>query len=128
MSASDSPFMSKPAFATVAEYLAAQPEDARRVLERVRRTIRSAVPGIRETISYGIPTFKLGGKTVLHLAGWKRFYSLYPANARLVGAFGDEIAPYAAAKSTLRFPLDAPVPQKLIARIAEFRAKEASRS
>ncbi len=120
--------MPKPAFATVDEYIAAQPEVARRVLERVRRTIRAAVPSVQETISYGIPTFKLGGKTVLHLAGWKRFYSLYPANPRLVGAFADELAPYAAAKSTLRFPFDAPVPQKLIARIAEYRAKEALRS
>jgi uncharacterized protein YdhG (YjbR/CyaY superfamily) len=61
---------------------------------------------------------------VLHFAGWKRHYSLYPAGRRLVEAFQDELAPYEVNKGTIRFPLSQPVPVKLIGRMAKFRAKE----
>jgi uncharacterized protein YdhG (YjbR/CyaY superfamily) len=50
------------------------------VLERVRSTIRKAVPGAEEAIRYQIPTFKLYAAYVVYLAGWKAHYSLYPAN------------------------------------------------
>jgi uncharacterized protein YdhG (YjbR/CyaY superfamily) len=106
------------------QYIAAQPEPAQRVLQRVRSIIAKAVPEAEEAISYNIPTFKLWGRTLLHFAGWKGFVSVYPANSRLVAEFGDEIAPYLVEKSTLRFPLDEPLPLKLIERIATFRAAE----
>lgn len=96
----------------------------RPILERVRRTIRKAVPQAQESISYNIPTYKLRGKTLLHFAGWARHYSIYPANTRLREAFKDALAPYIVEKSTLRFSLERPVPVKLIERIAKFRENE----
>ena len=114
-------------FNPVDEYIASQPETAQPVLERVRSTIRKAVPEAEEVISYKIPTYKLRGFPVLYLAGWKRHYSLYPATARVVKAFKDDFAPYEVSKGTIRFPLSEPVPVKLIGRIAKFRAKEAAR-
>jgi uncharacterized protein YdhG (YjbR/CyaY superfamily) len=93
-------------------------------LERVRRAIREAVPEAEETISYKMPTYEVDGGPVLHFAGWKRHYSLYPAGRRLVEAFQDELAPYEVNKGTIRFPLSQPVPVKLIGRMAKFRAKE----
>ena len=39
-------------------------------------------------------------------------------------AFKKDIAPYVVHKGTIRFPFAQPVPVKLIARIAKFRAKE----
>lgn len=108
----------------VEEYLAAQPQPARRVLESIRSKILKAVPDVEEVISYGIPTFKLNGKVILHYAGWKSYVSLYPANERVRTEFKDDIAPYLAEKSTLRFPVDRPLPDKLIERIAKFRAAE----
>jgi uncharacterized protein YdhG (YjbR/CyaY superfamily) len=105
-------------------YLAAQPAPMRHALERVRRAILKAVPDGEETIAYRIPTIKLHGRTVLHFAGWKNYYSIYPANTRVVEAFGDRIRPYLASKSTLHFPLSKPVPVKLLEEIAKFRAAE----
>jgi uncharacterized protein YdhG (YjbR/CyaY superfamily) len=61
---------------------------------------------------------------VLYFAGWAKHYSLYPAGDRLVAAFKDSLAPYEISKGTIRFPLSQPVPEKLIERIAKFRAKE----
>jgi uncharacterized protein YdhG (YjbR/CyaY superfamily) len=116
--------MAKTDFKSVDEYIASQPERVQGVLERVRSTIRKAVPQAEEVISYKIPTYKLQAGPVLYFAGWKQHVSLYPVTANVVAAFKDEIAPYLVEKATLRFPLAQPVPVKLIGRIAKFRAKE----
>ena len=100
------------------------PPSPQGVLKRVRSSIRKAVPGAEETISYNIPTYKLHGGTVLYFAGWKKHYSLYPAGANVVAAFKDELAKYQVDKGTIRFRLSAPVPVKLIEGIAKFRAQE----
>lgn len=112
-------------FNSVDEYIAAQPKAAQAVLHRVRRAIRAAVPDAQETISYNMPTFKLSGKNVLHFAGWKNHYSIYPANSRVVAAF-DDLAAYTIEKNTLQLSYEESVPVRLIARIAKFRAEEVS--
>jgi uncharacterized protein YdhG (YjbR/CyaY superfamily) len=107
------------------EYIAGFSPAVQGVLERVRRTIRKAIPKAEEAISYRIPTYKLNGRNVLYFAGWKEHYSLYPSTDRLVAALKDDLAPYEVNnKGTIRFPLSRPVPVKLIRDIAKFRAKE----
>ena len=69
------------------EYIASYPRPVQDVLERVRGAIRKAVPGADEVISYGMPTYKLHGRSVIYFAGWKQHYSLYPSTAPLVAAF-----------------------------------------
>jgi uncharacterized protein YdhG (YjbR/CyaY superfamily) len=110
--------------ASVAAYIAGFPRPVQIVLKRVRTIIRNAVPAAEETFSYQIPAFKLHGRPVLYFAAWKEHFSIYPSSARLVAAFRDELARYERAKGTIRFPLAEPVPEKLIARLAKFRAKE----
>ena len=110
---------------SIDQYIAGFPQPVQAVLERVRSTIRKAVPGAEEVISYQMPAFKLNGRYVLCFAGWKQHYSLYGSTDPLVAAFKDELAPYEVnGKGTIRFPLSEPVPVKLIAGIAKFRAKE----
>jgi uncharacterized protein YdhG (YjbR/CyaY superfamily) len=116
--------MPKTALKSVDEYIDSQPEAVRGILESVRSAIRKSVPAAEEVISYNIPTYKLPAGPVLYFAGWKHFYSLYPASATLLATFKDELAPYEINKSTIRFPLSQPVPVKLIGRIAKFRVKE----
>ena len=101
-----------------------QPEAVQGILKRVRSTIRKAVPGAEEVISYQIPTYKLRGDPVIYFAGWKQHYSLYPATGHVVAAFKDELAPYEVSKGTIRFPISEPVPVELIEGIAKVRAKE----
>ena len=116
--------MAKTNFQSVDDYIATQPETVQAILQRVRGTIRKAVPSAQEVISYQIPAYKLDGGAVIYFAGWKEHYSLYPASDRLVKAFKGDLAPYKVSKGTIRFPLNQPVPLKLIADIAKFRAKE----
>lgn len=111
-------------FTSVDDYIDAQPNHVRSVLNRVRSIIGKALPKAEEVISYQIPAYKLDSERVIFFAGWKQHYSLYPAGDRLVAAFMDELAPYRISKGTIRFPLSEPIPAKLIERIAKFRAKE----
>jgi uncharacterized protein YdhG (YjbR/CyaY superfamily) len=116
--------MAKTNFKSVDEYIAAQPEAAQAVLNRVRRVLLKALPGAEEVISYQIPAYKLNGERLIYFAGWKQHYSLYPATRTLIAEFKDDLAPYEIKQSTIRFPLSVPLPAKLIERIAKFRAKE----
>ncbi len=116
--------MADKAFKSVDEYIAAFPEQTRGVLRQLRGTIRKALPGAEEVISYNMPAYRLGDRPVVWFAGWKEYYSIYPLTGRLFEALKDSPAPYKVNKSTLRFPLSQPVPVKLIERIAKFRAKE----
>jgi uncharacterized protein YdhG (YjbR/CyaY superfamily) len=109
---------------TVDEYLAAQPEATQVVLRRVRAVIHKALPRAEESISYAIPTLKLGGAAVIYFAGWKKHFSIYPVGDAVRKACKAELAGYQVAKGTIRFPLDEPVPAKLIAKIAKLRAAE----
>ena len=118
--------MARTSYRSVDEYLSAFPDDVRAVLERVRRAIRAALPRATEVISYQIPAYRLPSGVVLYFAGWKRHFSLYPASPALVVTFREELASYEVRKATIRFPLEAPVPVRLIGRIARFRAGEAA--
>ena len=112
---------------SVEAYIAAQPSSAKRALECVRRTIRKALPDSEETISYGMPTYKMHGRAVIYFAGWKTHYSLYPIGKHIVSALKDDLARYEIDKSTVRFSLSQPVPVTLIGKIAKLRAQDLTR-
>jgi len=110
---------------TVADYIASQPKTSQRALRDVRSTIRKALPGAEEVISYGIPAYRLHGYVVIYFAGWRNHYSLYPVSARRIAKLKATAASYEVnEKGTIRFPLDERVPERFIAAIAKLRAKE----
>lgn len=113
--------MKKPT--TVDEYISAFPEDVQGILAKVRTAVRKAAPGAEETIGYGMPTYKLNGKNLVHFAAFKNHIGFYPTPTG-IEAFKRELAKYEGAKGSVQFPLDERVPLGLIARIVEFRAGE----
>ena len=112
---------------TIDDYIAAFPEEVRPVLESVRRTIRAAAPQAVESISYGMPAFKIGKAPLIYFAGWKAHVGIYALPSG-TAAFQSEIQPYKAAKGSVQFPLDAPMPLDLIRRMTEFRLAEVSQA
>jgi len=117
------PAKKPPSINSVDAYIRAQPAASRPVLERVRRILRKALPGADEVLSYRIPAFRLNGRVAIFFAAWKHHYSIYPAGDQAVrSAFKDELASCEISKGAIRFPLDRPVPARLIAAIAKFRA------
>lgn len=109
---------------TVNAYIEAAPELVRAHLEKVRATIRKALPGAEEVISYGMPAYRVPEGLVIFFAGWKGHYAIYPGNGGFVAEMKDELAGYEVSKGTIKFPLDRPVPVRLIAKIAKLRAAE----
>ncbi len=105
------------------EYIAGFPIDVQERLEKIRMTIRKAVPDAEETISYQIPTFTLKGKYLIYFAAFKKHIGLYPA-PRGIEKFKKELSVYEGGKGTVRFPLDKPIPFGLIGRIVKFKVKE----
>jgi uncharacterized protein YdhG (YjbR/CyaY superfamily) len=107
---------------SVDEYIAAQPGGIRPRLEQVRAAIRKAVPEAVEGIGYGMPGYKLNGKPLLYFAGFQQHYSLFAASGSFFATLAAELESYERRKGTVHFPLDKPVPARLIGRIARLRA------
>jgi uncharacterized protein YdhG (YjbR/CyaY superfamily) len=99
-------------------YLAGLPPATRRAVARVRATVHDAVPGLGESISYGIPTFTRNGRPVLHVAGWRDHVAVYP-RPRGDPALTADLAPYASGKGTVKFALSEEIPLALVARVAK---------
>jgi len=111
---------SKKGFMSVDEYMASLPKETQKVLKKVRAAIKAAAPGARQKISYQIGAFELNGKNLVHFAGWKNHVSMYPVPSGSA-AFNRQIAQYADGKGTLKFPLDKPLPLKLISQVVKYR-------
>lgn len=114
---------SRPAASTtIDEYIAQFPEDIQQILQQVRAVIHAAAPQASEKISYGMPTFFLGGN-LIHFAAFKSHIGVYPSGSEL-GALKEAVAPYRTSKGTLQFPLGEPIPYELIGRVTLQRVAE----
>ena len=103
-------------------YISQFPADVKAIFQKVRETISQAAPDATETISYQMPAFKQHG-ILVYFAAWKKHIGLYPPIS------GDKaleklVAHYAGPKGNLQFPLDEPIPYKLIERIVKLRVKQ----
>lgn len=107
---------------TIDEYIKAQPPKTQKVLKAMRAAIRAAAPEAGETINYAIPTFTLNGNLV-HFAAFDKHIGFYPTPSG-IEAFKKELAAYEGAKGSVKFPLDKPLPLKLVTRIVKFRVAE----
>ena len=108
--------------ASIDEYIAGFPEDIQKKLEQIRATVKEAAPGATEAIKYAMPAFVFKGNLVF-FAAYKNHIGFYPAPTENE-AFKDDLSAYKAGKGTLQFPLDKPMPLKLISRIVKFWVKE----
>jgi uncharacterized protein YdhG (YjbR/CyaY superfamily) len=110
---------------SIDEYLATVSPKVRDIMEEIRKTIKTAVPAAEETISYQIPAFKCC-RTFIYFAAFKKHIGIYPP-VRADKALENELLPYRGEKGNLKFPLDQPIPYRLIGRVAVTLAKEYER-
>jgi len=113
----------QPAIQTIDEYIAGFPKDVQEILEKLRMTIKKAAPEAEEGISYKMPTFYLKGQYLIYFAAYKKHIGLYPVPSG-DAEFNQEISQYQSGKGTLQFPLDKPIPYKLIRQIVKARARD----
>jgi uncharacterized protein YdhG (YjbR/CyaY superfamily) len=109
------------AAATIDAYLKEVPADQRAALEKLRKTIRAAVPAAEECISYGMPAFRLHGKALVAFAGAANHCSFFPMSGTTVETFGRELEEFETSKGTIRFQPDKPIPAALVRKIVRSR-------
>ena len=107
---------------SIDDYIATFPKDIQNILKELRATIKAAAPDAEEKISYQMPTFFLNGNLV-HFAAFKKHIGFYPTPSG-IEAFQKELSVYDGAKGSVQFPIDEPMPLKLISRIVKFRVAE----
>lgn len=107
--------------AAVDAYIEGQPAPQRACLERLRARLAELIPGAEQSISYGFPTFKLDGRAIVWIAGWKSHCSIYPLTDAFAAAHAEAVAPYAHGRGTLRFRPDAPPTDALIVALVRDR-------
>ena len=111
-----------PGSANIDEYILAFPSEIQSILQSIRTTIRKAAPEAEEIISYRMPAFRQNG-ILVYFAAFKKHVGLYPPVSG-DAVIEKAIAPYAGPKGNLQFPLDQPIPYKLIERIVKLRLKQ----
>ncbi|MBN8703874.1 MAG: DUF1801 domain-containing protein [Bacteroidetes bacterium] len=104
------------------EYISTFPVSTQVHLNKIRTLIKRIVPEAIEKMSYAMPTFYLEGNLV-HFAAYKHHIGFYPAPSGII-QFQKEVSVYPFSKGAIQFPLDKPIPLKLIEKIVKFRAKE----
>ncbi len=109
-------------FSSIDEYIAAQPPDIREKLKKLRQTITKAAPEAEEVISYQMPAYKFHGMLV-YFAVFKNHISFFPTSSG-VQFFKDRLTAFEISKGTIKFPLDKPIPLRLVAEIVKFRLQE----
>jgi uncharacterized protein YdhG (YjbR/CyaY superfamily) len=109
-------------FGSIDEYIASFPGDTQRILNELRATIRTAAPGAEERISYQIPAYVLKGNLV-YFAALKNHIGFYPTSSG-IRAFKRELTKFEGGKGSVRFPIVAPLPLKLISKIVKLRVAE----
>ena len=105
-------------------YLAELEEPKRGTLETVRATILEIVPDAEQVISYNVPAFKAGGKTIAGFAAFKNHLSYLPFSGSVLPRLAGDLAAYSGTKSALHFAVDEPLPKPLVEKLIAARLDE----
>ncbi|MGZ5502583.1 MAG: iron chaperone [Halobacteriota archaeon] len=109
-------------FKNIDDYIATFPKNVQHTLRELRSVIKESAPEAEETISYGMPTFKLNGNLV-HFAAYEKHIGFYPTPSAIL-AFKEKLSIYKQSKGAVQFPIDGPIPLDIVREIVRFRIKE----
>lgn len=104
-------------------YIQQFPGNIQDILKNIRKLIKYNAPAAEELFAYGMPAYKLNKKPLVYFAAFKNHIGFY-ATPSGHSAFQDELSKYKQGKGSVQFPLDKPIPYKLIERIVKFRVTE----
>jgi uncharacterized protein YdhG (YjbR/CyaY superfamily) len=107
------------------DYLATLEEPGRSTLGQLRQDILRALPEAEQGLSYGLPAFKVRGKTIAGFAAFKKHLSYLPHSGSVFPELHDEVLSFQTSKGALRFALDEPLPAPLVERLIAVRLQQA---
>lgn len=111
--------------AEIDRYLRDLDEPKRSTLKQLRLTILEIIPQAEQVISYKVPAFRVGGKTVAGFAAFKDHLSYLPFSGSVLGDLADELDGFTMTKSSLHFPIDRPLPKALVTKLIAARLADA---
>lgn len=113
----------KKEYKTIDEFIMDFPKNVQEILTKIRRMIHELVPDAEEAIAYGLPTFRLKKKNLVHFGAFKSHIGFYPTPSG-IESFKEQLAIYESGKGSIKFPLNQPIPYDLIKKIVQFRTTE----
>jgi uncharacterized protein YdhG (YjbR/CyaY superfamily) len=111
--------------ADIDSYLSRLDEPKRSTLAHVRDVLRRLLPDADETISYGMPAFKVQGRAVAGFAAFKHHLSYLPHSGSVFPELASDLAGYRYSSGALQFPIDTPLPDELVERLVAVRLRQA---
>jgi len=109
---------------TIDEYLASVNANHRDALQKIREAIHAVAPNAEECISYGIPAFRLNGRSLVFFGAWANHCALYPGSSATLRKFRNELRDFQTSKGTLRFSPDNPLPVALVKKLVKARVAQ----
>ena len=116
--------MAKPQ--TVDDYIAFASPIVKKHLEQLRTAILQTAPQAQEGIGFEMPVYKQNG-VIVYFGGFNKHVSLFTGPAA-IATFQDELTDYKTSKGTIQFPIDKPVPVRLVKKIVKYKLKENMKS
>ena len=107
---------------SITEYIDAAPKEAQEKLREMRACIRAAAPGANESLKWGMPAFSYG-RILVTFAAFRHHIGFYPTPSA-VKAFAKDLEKFVTSSSSIQFPLEKPLPIRLIRKITAFRVRE----
>src|SRR5438094_1394855 len=111
---------------TIDEYLASVNANPRDALQKIREAIHAVAPNAEECISYGIPAFRLNGRSLVFFGAWANHCALYPGSSATLKKFQKDLKDLQASKGTIRFTPDKPLPATMVTKLVNARAVESA--
>jgi uncharacterized protein YdhG (YjbR/CyaY superfamily) len=109
----------------VDQYLDALEEPKRSTLALLRQTILDFLPEAEQGISYGVPAFKVRGKTIAGFAAFKNHLSYLPHSGSVFPQLTEELKGYSTSSGALRFDIDHALPAPLVEKLIAVRLRQA---
>lgn len=107
---------------TIDAYISGFPKDIQEILQEIRKCIHKAAPDAKEAIKYAMPTFVLH-ENLVHFAAYPNHIGFYPTPTG-IESFNKKLSVYKSGKGSVQFPLNEPIPYKLISEIVKYRVAE----
>ena len=99
---------------------------ARAALRRIRDAIASVVPEAEDAIVYGMPGFRLRGKSFVGYMAFKDHYSFFPMSVAAIDAHRDELGERVTGKGTISFAYGERLPVGVVKKVVKTRLAEVS--
>lgn len=105
-------------------YVAALPAGAdRSEVERLHALISGRVPGVGQTISYGMPCYTYRDVPLAAVVVRKKHLAWYPYSGSVLPAVADRLGGYSWSPGTLRFTAAAPLSDDLVIALLDIRMR-----